>query len=1836
MRDARRRLVTAEELGPTWKTYQLPVDNQCLRLVAHARRRAEALSIFDPRTSVPPSAYCVLEVIAKTGPNGITQAELAKRLGLAPKDMFHQVKSLTKLGLISRSSVVGHHDKPIATIRLCLKKYANVITDEWQLDPEKPAPIEEEDDDDETNPAQGETVKRRLVSYSTMAWLVCERLAQSGDMKAMRPYDLKEYLREATAFKRGCYRTVRDKLLSLGYIESVNIVVAGTNQKIKCVRLIKKPKSVDELNNALTTIFMPAKVDNQIPLLIEYPLEYQLILMVAHNERGLLQSDLKFPGVLSKAVANRIKNLKDRQSINTKIENQGKMRTAVITLAFKPSHRLPLVPRSGASVTRSFAPNMDVDEEKRPLVPSKPISAATQTRAAPISTDPSIVFSPTPKTTKVREATEERKRRLNFIRGILDTEGYAMKPELLVRIREAFPPLSGDPHSKGIDLKTLSGLINELESNGEAQNYQTTIEGKKVKVIAPANTDPNEVVQKIYNAGALARPTGTTFTNHFRDAATIEVSADQLHSSLSNQRYRTQDRRTRAQWDTGEASDDDEVVESDEEDEEVDYMDTDDEEEETQRRAAVIRRRREARVERLATPLESVAMGHVRRQRALLNGYERLKVERAHNLHVWLCQHRFFNVPASVQELPNDIEETVERNKEAQHAEAVAQNAVENADGNPTGGSRFLSQLGRLGSRPREQASEIVSTENSAPAAEHEALTKKDVETLWFTGTSFNIEALLPEIPLYLYMKIVGIAHEVPGLPEPHKASDVLLKNLPAAAREYLLNRRYYEHQLTPVVDLLKRLSLLRAPATALTDSNSEAISLSGAAPVLKLVILNPVAIIQYRLAVNPTKSVLRKERLYTFRFDRETPEGKPSEAAMYWKYLQRSLNEYTDSIKEVEDAGFDYQETLDPYVPGAFPARPNQLGIPIEKLWRDAATKERMPVSRTLWEIIRDELKASNQSHTADVLVPTPSMIALAEKHNRDVSIIARRCLKWWKDHAPAKPKVDEHDDVIPAPAKSKGANAKKRRESTTFKFGEAEDEDVAPKTKKRKENLETPKKSHSSKAEAQGYATVDEGDEEEESEDESTFVTRANRLGQRQKAAFLDHYIDMKARNHYHLDDMSELYEGIDKRELALKANRPWERLEMYLREYSKDVASFKDLAARIASRRRELSDEEEDIEQPVKPIIFTLPSSIEEFRAQNMVIYSNSHQLAQFGALNAQEPADPEEEDTDLDAWLGFGADSFLTEKVNNTYLHFSYSTKRLCTQILPLSESHAVRALEERIYSPDFGAGLREPASTWMIPNPVDPIVSDAIKTVLGFDVMSQGQSVLAPINPATLDICFEALRIRRIMLAAKLGLTYHWTFWKKQAANQVQLSTEARTARNTLLSEETGTAAVREAIESGEARSWSFALQGVLHPGMAAALVHGAHEQELVMGTEVGSLNPVTRRSRRELAVPTEQIKNRTNQAKARAAKATASAGLAASASVLKPVAGELLMPKNKSAESEILSTTVTWWREADMFNRYLEPSFPVYQGEVEEAPQGNAETHSQHAKKIILPITSSPIATDSDLGDEQPPINEAQWNFFVQLQQALYDDTEEWIDFCRSILDLVVASEKNAIELTPLASALFAKGYLLPTKYTGVPSLASVETLKEALADLAGCGLVLRVLGEFEEAWVVPSFSEKWTITAKHKHDEEGEGAESDRVLEKVPFQPWTNHDGSLNTTFLNLLRAHLTQIVLSAPGITEEAILDKFLLFRPAICREILRLLETDKVVQCQFRSYRPMVSMFPGHYSDEEFTDSANDSDYHDYLWLKAEHIRNGSSCPDVTVAKSFWPAPNAHFLL
>jgi DNA-binding FadR family transcriptional regulator len=133
-------------------------------------------------------------------------------------------------------------------------------------------------------------------------------------------------------------------------------------------------------------------------------------------------------------------------------------------------------------------------------------------------------------------------------------------------------------------------------------------------------------------------------------------------------------------------------------------------------------------------------------------------------------------------------------------------------------------------------------------------------------------------------------------------------------------------------------------------------------------------------------------------------------------------------------------------------------------------------------------------------------------------------------------------------------------------------------------------------------------------------------------------------------------------------------------------------------------------------------------------------------------------------------------------------------------------------------------------------------------------------------------------------------------------------------------------------------------------------------------------------------------------------------------------------------------------------------------------------------------------------------------------------------------------------------------------------------------------------------------------------------------------YNPWTNLDGTLNEQTLGRLRAHVALSVIASPGISEERILDTFDVFRPAVAREILRLLQADGLVTLQYTQYSvpSWLSTASATSQDSSLVQIATERDYHEYIQRQYSHIRRGTLRPSHIVHKGVWPAEDIYMRL
>lgn len=755
--------------------------------------------------------------------------------------------------------------------------------------------------------------------------------------------------------------------------------------------------------------------------------------------------------------------------------------------------------------------------------------------------------------------------------------------------------------------------------------------------------------------------------------------------------------------------------------------------------------------------------------------------------------------------------------------------------------------------------------------------------------------------------------------------------------------------------------------------------------------------------------------------------------------------------------------------------------------------------------------------------------------------------------------------------------------------------------------------------------------------------------RWTQRQLAKLVDMFVMQKARAGIYLDDISTLYDGVDKDALSQHFHRRWEVLEGYISESVSTVETLFDMSTRIAKAMRQLEEDGETIGLPPSTstqaptsdnamevdngppaFVIELPASIEQFRAQNAIIYSNSSEYVVPRLSRRQMDAHT----SDAGAEEGTEEQAVTEEQHSlpdtSAGLGFSESTRKLFS-VLPASEEHAIRLAESGFYHRGTGISTvavcpSAPPSVWMLPNPRYAVLADHIKSWLMQDSMSEMlmpivQRLLGDCPQKVYDEAFQALQQRRVVTASmtsgrRAHLSAQWLLWLRPVDAALEFGNSAQTEKSRFADEKVGYPANPTLPTSDSAlfQPWILNFDIFSPPATIATILNGMESQSLYVDLQVTSVTQKFRKTRKPIIVPTTLGKRRKEaQAKRNANMMEVTSDAAAAGAT----------PSNKSAQNnpeiDDIDLLVRWWREPSIMSRYTSPSMDAlasqYHHAVSEPAEMKSSEDSSYEKVIHLDCVQQ---KEND-----------EWNILVELLQLRgFDD--EYIQLCQSTLDVIRAADAKAIELPQLEQALVEQSLI--EGYSGLPitGIASYEghlALIEILDTLVMHRLVHRVLGEMDEAWVATEFSQCWTVPLSASITETTPTVEA---KETVVYFPWTRLDGSTDKILLRRLRAHVALMVIESPGISEELILDQFEVFRPSVGREMINLLLTDDLVKESYKRFETPSFITASAESVATPTEVkvSNESEYHLYLRWKQRFILGEGPAPTFTVSRDFWP--------
>jgi hypothetical protein len=680
-------------------------------------------------------------------------------------------------------------------------------------------------------------------------------------------------------------------------------------------------------------------------------------------------------------------------------------------------------------------------------------------------------------------------------------------------------------------------------------------------------------------------------------------------------------------------------------------------------------------------------------QAAIALGLERCKLMRVNVLHAWLCHHLFGeeNLGRLTDMLPNNLaaviaahalakktEETLRQHAhESTHAMggksssaiSISNTAAEETEattttGQPTSTSSYSGGGGGIGGGEEEPSSLMsalfgrrlnpTSHNNTSEPTPKTSTTTIDVmdengimpsrprqssdqeislstaRSRWFQGPEFNMDQILKEMPLYVYMKAIGVTRPPPGVPDPGAEGYKKIGDLPAEAQAHLLSRSNYLRPLNSLTDILKQLNLVY-PKVMLEEDSAVV-----EGPIIPSYVLNPIGIVWCH-SISITDHPHREpfpEKLYLFEFDATTPQGSDTGVANFWWRLRKASQQFAN---DVMIANLHLNAINKPPALKVFPTVPGLPKVCLSnRSWVGNSRRKEQKIFTDHWPLVKLEMMAESSSTSFQ---PTATMIALAAQ----TGLSDRSVMRWflsYKARQEEKAKRAELKRQIEADRSNTGDSWKKRhgvdhdeseepvkKKRLSRRFIEEEDDEnndpsqdvPISQLRATQTALQVPNKNlinidinllkstkhtmidrssnnhrekptsvtstspttaiSSSVGERHGAREDNDHPAGTRGSSNSSSTGSTSRWTQRKLNMFLDRYVAQKAKSGSYLDDRNDLLVGIDKASLAKEMNRPWESLEKYLKDSVATMAQLFEMSTKVAKAIRERQEEENE---------------------------------------------------------------------------------------------------------------------------------------------------------------------------------------------------------------------------------------------------------------------------------------------------------------------------------------------------------------------------------------------------------------------------------------------------------------------------------------------------------------------------------------------------------------------------------------------------------------------------------------------------------------------------------
>ncbi|KAL5579539.1 hypothetical protein UlMin_011981 [Ulmus minor] len=339
-----------------------------LKLVADERLRDNFLGLYNVKSSnvgLPKPQQRVLERLAIARKKGITQSQLAKELGIEPRNFFYVLRNLECQGLIVRQSAVvktkescndgeSRNCPSVTTNLVYLSCYAEHLGSQQKIEitKEEQTSVSLENLEGSAKSSDdfaGKKVKDDVLvkDYLPAMKAVCDKLEKANG-KVLVVSDIKKelgYIGAPGGHKE--WRKVSSKLKAANIVEEFE---AKVNEKVeRCLRLLKsfcpknfEPKTLgcidDDFDGEEQVKFgKKCQISNQ---LVELPIEFQIYDMIdAAGPKGMTVMEVcKRLGIDNKKNHNRLVNMFTRFGMYLQAENHKK---CLVYRVWTPGRRNP-------------------------------------------------------------------------------------------------------------------------------------------------------------------------------------------------------------------------------------------------------------------------------------------------------------------------------------------------------------------------------------------------------------------------------------------------------------------------------------------------------------------------------------------------------------------------------------------------------------------------------------------------------------------------------------------------------------------------------------------------------------------------------------------------------------------------------------------------------------------------------------------------------------------------------------------------------------------------------------------------------------------------------------------------------------------------------------------------------------------------------------------------------------------------------------------------------------------------------------------------------------------------------------------------------------------------------------------------------------------------------------------------------------------------------------------------------------------------------------------------------------------------------------------------------